>query len=389
MNDVPIIKAGEDVFVDIPASARLAILLPTGRWTPMAQSVIGSLVGVASEEVAVLIADNSENAEKRMFLEKIRGINPHVIAISHEKNTGGTKNILYLFDWCKEKDIEFCAVMTDDDWMSPSYHVDSYRTLLDEPNASGAAKGTTFVDIGDGRLVDVSQPSMRGDTPIGRMRQWNGIIARVTMYNGSRRATLEAAVEYLRRTPLSGVILAEDLWELNRLACGDFLNVPGNGCYIHYPAARSNLGDATRRYFDLLCKDVGLQYPFVFFLDLSTAVQCAVFLMGNLSPIADPEQRELCGQHVFGHIFTNGFLRKLSDQSSRAVAANLFAHHPEAMRGFQKYCGPPFSHQPRFDRALMDWFIEVIRVFETTPPANETALSERFRQFVVDQLSAQ
>ena len=378
--DVPIVTAGQDEFVEIPASVKLAILLPTARCTQMAQSIIGALVGVASEEVAVLIADNSENAGKREFLKNIRKTNPNVFAVMHMENIGGQNNFFYLHDWCKK--IEFSAIMADDDWMSPTYHLDAYRILLDNPHASGVAAGTTFVDIGDGKLVDVSQPSMCGDTPLERMSQWNCYVARATMYNSSRRSVVDAAIQFLKTTPLNGLTLAEDLWELNRLAMGDFLNVPGHGCFVHYPSLGSHLGDGTHRAYEALCKGQGLKYPFVFFTGLSTAIQCALFLMGNMSPIANPEQRAICGQHVFKHIFTGSFLPKVSGESSHAAAASLFANHPEAMAGFSKYCTPLFSEQLCFDQALVDWFIAVIKVFETKPVGDEIALSERFRDFV-------
>jgi hypothetical protein len=70
------IKLKPTEFADIPQSARLAILLPTFRWSDHVRSTIGSLLGVANEEVVVLIGDNSENKEKRDFLKKIHAINP-------------------------------------------------------------------------------------------------------------------------------------------------------------------------------------------------------------------------------------------------------------------------------------------------------------------------
>lgn len=379
-SEVPAVKAGQDSFIEIPSSVRLAILLPTARWTPLAQSIIGSMVGVANEEVAVLIADNSEHADKREFLEKIRRINPNVIVVTHEKNIGATGNFFYLHEWCKN--IEFSAIMADDDWMSPTYHIDAYRALLEKPEASGASVGTTFVDIGDGRFVDVSQSSMCGDTPIERMRKWNGIVARATMYNVSRRSTIDAANRYLKASPIDGLTLLEDLWEVSRLAHGDFLNMPGHGCFVHYPAHGSNVGDGTKRFYDLLCKDFGLQYSMVYFMGLSTAVQCALFLMGSLSPITDSEQREICGQHVFKHIFLTSFLPKVAGEGGRAAAASLFANHPGALAGFLKFCNPSFSEQLSFDQALIEWFIDVIEVFETKPIGGEIPLSVRFRKFI-------
>lgn len=378
--DVPLIK-DLATFPGIPSSVRLAIILPTVRWTPTARSILASTVGIASEEIAVLIADNSENQEKREFLKSVRSINPYVMAVSHERDVGAKDNMLYLLDWSQR--IEFVAQMADDDWVSPTYHVDSYNALLGNAKASCAEVGSTLVDIGDGTLVNVSQLSMCGSFPIERMMKWNGVAARATMYNASRRTTMDAAIQYLRTTPLNGITLVEDLWELNRLALGDFLHETGHGFLVHYPAMGSRSGDPTQRSFDGYFKDAGLQYPFVFFGSLSTAVQCAMFLMGKLSPIADPVQRTACGQHVFRHIFVNGFLPVVATKTSQEAAAMLFAQHPKVLESFTRYCNPPFSQEPFIDRALIDWFIDIIKVLEIKPAAgNSLPLSERFRIYV-------
>jgi hypothetical protein len=376
--DVPEITCQSD-FPEIQTSARMAIIIPTARWTPMARAVFGMMAGVANEEVAVLIADNSESLEKRDFLRRIRGLNSNVLAVSHKKNIGGKGNLLYLFDWCRN--IEFVSQMADDDWISPTYHLDAYQTLLSNPDVTCAESGTTFVDIGDGKLVNVSQPSMRGGSPLERMQKWNCITARATMYNTSRRSALEAALEFIRETPLPGMTMAEDLWELNRLALGDFVSSPGPGCLIHYPENGSTQGDSTARFYNLLCKDVGLAYPFVFFMGLSTAVQCAIFLMGNRSPIEDAQQRTLCGQFVFSHIFSSSFLPRVAPEASQTVALSLFADYPSVAAGFSKYCNPPFALAPHFDGEFLDWFISLLKVFESPPTGELPALSDQFRNF--------
>lgn len=346
----------------------------------MVRSIIGSLLGVASEEVAVLIADNSENDEKRQFLKEMGRINPNVIVVSHQRNIGALGNFFYLYEWAKH--VPYVAQMADDDWVSPEYHLDAYRTLVVNPRACGAETGTTWVDFGDGKPVYVSQPSMCGNAAIDRMAQWNGLVARVTMYNVSRRSALEAAIRFQQATPLNGTTLVEDLWELNRLALGDFLHTTGHGCLVHYPAMGSRTGDGAQRVYDGLYREAGLQYPFVWFGSLSTAIQCAMFLTGKLSPIADLEQRTVCGQFVFRQIFTNGFLTSISSEPRNNEAAKLFTHHPEAMGGLLKYCNAPFSEHPVLDRPLIDWFIEVIKVLETKPSGSSALLSERFRRFV-------
>jgi len=382
-NEIPVL-ADKSQFIPISSSVKLAILLPTARWTPMAQAVIASLVGVANEEVAVLIADNSENEEKRVFLQKICDINPHIIAVTHEKNIGVIANILYLFDWCKA--IPFCAIMADDDWMSPTYHANAFQLLSNNPRATGAEVGNTFVDMhGDGRFENISQVAMQGQTPIERIRQWNGTLLRITMYNVSLRSSLEKAIHFYRTTPINGYMLAEDLWELSRLSVGDFISERASGCFVHYPAHESRTGNSTERLYNLLYKEAGLQFSFVYFAALSTAIQCAIFLMGNLSPIVEPKQKKMCGQHVFRHIFLDSFLPLFSSDYSRDMITTLFAAHPEAMAGFLKFTQPPFINNPVFDYdgyEIIEWFIEIIKVFETQLPTNESLLSEQFSFFV-------
>ena len=377
--DVSVIKRGGDPFPPVPSSARLAILLPTARWTPMARSVIGSMIGVASEEVAVLIADNSEDTEKQEFLAKIRSANPHVIAVTHEKNIGASANFNYLFEWSRP--VEFIAMMADDDWMSPAYHVDAYKQLLDRPDASSAEVGITLLNLGDGKFRIGSQPSIRGSSPIERIRQWNGLAGRATMYNASRRAAVEAACEFLDLTPLQGWSLAEDIWELSRLASGNFLNIPGQNCFVHY-AAHCSPGQEIQQQYELCCKGAGLQLPFAYFLGLSTAIQCGLFLMGNRSPISDPLEKERCGQYVFGNLFKGMFLPRFAGEAGPELVTDLFKDYPAAMTGFSQYYAPSFAREPLLDRPFIDWFVEVIKVFETRPPANGAPLSERFRKFV-------
>lgn len=384
MNEVLVLKSDAVVFPVIPASVQLAILLPTVRWTAMARSVIAALVGVANEDVAVLIADNSENADKRAFLQHICQLNPYIFVVAHEKNIGAFPNILYLFDWCKA--VPFCAMMADDDWMSPNYYTEAMQVLRNAPNAMCAEVGTTFVDMaGNGDFNQISQASMQGHLAIERIKQWNGITQRVTMYNVSRRSALDYALWFYRHTPLNGYMLAEDLWELSRLARGDFIRQKGSACFVHFPANESRTGDSTERLYQLLHKDSGLQFPFIYFSALSTAIQCAIFLMGRYSPIVNVEQRRVCGQYVFKHIFADCFLPVFAQEHSRQLAAQLFAQHPKVMAGFLKFTQAPFSRQPDFaydGYEIIDWFVEIVQVFETKPNGNDLPLSERFNQFV-------
>ena len=206
------------------------------------------------------------------------------------------------------------------------------------------------------------------------------------MYNASRRQHLSPAMEFHRRSPLNGLTLIEDLWELSRLAQGEFHNISGHGIYLHYPATRTIGGDETERFYNLICKNEGLQFPFVYFAALSTAIQCAVFLMGKLSPVNAMENRYECAQHVFRHIFLTQFLPHVTGSSSQDAAAVMFAEHPTVMAGFLKYCNTANAAQVVCDKDLLNWFIDIIRVFESPASATQALLSLRFEQFIHDVL---
>ncbi|CAG1771644.1 hypothetical protein BAC3_01967 [uncultured bacterium] len=125
-----------------------------------------------------------------------------------------------------------------------------------------------------------------------------------------------------------------------------------------------------------------MELSFIYFSALSTAVQCAVFLIGNLSPIVDAQQKQLCAQHVFKHIFLDSFLPLFSSDYGRQTVTTLFANHSKAMAGFLKFCQAPFINNPVFDDEVVDWLIDLIKVFESKSVSDAPLLSTQFRQFV-------
>ena len=274
--------------------------------------------------------------------------------------------------------------MADDDWISPAYHLDAFQALQDNPGVQGAEVGTSFADMGDGALRRISQHSMRGVSALDRMFEWDCNSPRISMYNTSRRASLQPAISYLRQTPLPGMTLAENLWELSRLAVGDFLRDPtGHGTYMHYPMVCSGLPDRKQRVFDALCRGKGLQYPFIHFINLSTAVQCGIFLLGRLSPIANPADRMEAAQCVFGHVFESTVAPEMADSANFAAVFNLLSGCPAVQAGFTRHCAPSAS-KPAFDRGLLEWFIALVAVFQTPAGPNELPLADKFRRFVFD-----
>lgn len=369
-------------FPKVPATAKLAILLPTARWSALARAIIGQMVGIASEETVVLIGDNSESEEKQIFLKKIENINPYIMSISHEKNIGSFANICFLHEW--SKNVSYTAMMADDDWMTPNYHLEAYRFLEENPQVSCCAAGTSFADFGDGNLVKINQSSMVGATAIERIRAWNPYAARITMYNTSKRIHLNHAIKYHNASPLGGITLVENLWELSRLSQGEFFSVPGQDLYLHYPATRQA---GITGLHNLLFKDTSIDVLFTHFASLSTAIQCAIFLKGDMSPIENIDDRENCAQYVFSTIFNTQFLPKVTNHESKGSICQLFSDTPHIISGFSEFCYNPNDGRIFFNADLLNWFIDILKRFEKKTDLKEISVSEEFRKFAYQRLA--
>jgi hypothetical protein len=377
--DVPVISSeSKQSFPSLSASVKMAVLLPTFRWNASVKSLIGIMAGMANEEIAVLIADNSDNDEKYDFLKKIRNINPNVMAVRHQKNIGGLQNFMYLHDWCKNT--EYSAIIGDDDWVSPDYFLDAYQKIQEKEDFSSVCVGSSLVDFGTHQIGSIDVPSMLGPTPFERFQQWNSEVARVTMYSTSKRKYLNEAIAFLKQSPIQGLTLLEDLWELNRLAYGSHVTEPGPGIFVHYPHHAVN----GSRFYDLLCKPYGLSMPMLYFMGLSTAIQCGLFLAGKYSPLTGIEEKKKCSQYVFQHIFKNSFLPKISSDTDCENIVQFLQGRDAALDGYYNYCDPSAAEDIIFDDALITWFVEIVKVFESQDNLQGQLMSEQILEFVHD-----
>ncbi|MCZ4330206.1 glycosyltransferase [Castellaniella denitrificans] len=373
-------------FPAIPESAKFAILIPTARWDFKVRAILASLIGVAGGDVVVLISDNSEITEKHEFLMNIKNINNNIFFYAHKKNIGAIDNFYFLHQWCAN--VEFSAIMADDDFVSPEYYLDAYNSFLKNGRASCISAGAVFVDFGNRQFHKINQPTMEGECPIDRIRYWNGWAPRVTMYDVSRRVTLNPAIDFLINTPLQGLTLMESIFELSRLSQGDFHQLSGKGFFVHYPFHGGGGGEEFDRFYKLLFEGVGLKFPMVYFMKLSTAVQCAVFLQGRFSPIVDENQKKICAQHVFRHLFFDGFIAAdLSRDGVRIFIRGLLKDSDSALVGFDYYCNLKDKNSIEFDFGFVKWFLEIVKLFESPAEDGKELLSEKFAKFCADALN--
>ena len=207
------------------------------------------------------------------------------------------------------------------------------------------------------------------------------------MYNASRRKGLANAVEFLSLTPLAGVTLMENLWELNRLAIGDFITKPeGSGFLVHFPNnGDPGTGEMAERLYEHLHRGTDLPFSYIYFSGLGTAIQCSLFLLGNLSPIREFEDRVECTNYVFDHLFKEAFLPYVGGRDKAAL--KMFGDHTEVVEGFQKYCMPPYPKQLNFDRDILNWFIKLVNALETDVSKTSMSTSVQFKKFSEELLS--
>ena len=360
---------------------KLAILIPTVRWNPRAQALLATCAAIANDEITVIIGNNSNLPEKKDFLDQLCLSNPCITAITHPKDIGATANFFFLHD--QSQDFEYCALIGDDDWMTPCYFPGALASLKQNPTASCCETGNALADFGDGKHADISQPSMTGKNMLERLSNWSATSARVTMYNASRRSTVQAALDYLKATPLHGLTMAENLWELSRLAQGDFVRTPASSYFIHYPAHAAKIGDSSERFYNLLCRDVGLSRPALDFMDLSSAIQCAIFLMGKLSPLQSDDERYACGQAVFQHIYTKQFLPKFqTPETKEQILGNI--SDAALMRRVQEFIAPPFAVRPVINDDLITLFIDLLGHFQAAQSKPE--LAHKVKDFFKEML---
>ena len=116
---------------------KLAILVPTYRFDSRARNTLAATVSLASEEVAVLIGDNSENADKWDYLDKLGALHSNIHIHRHKRNIGAARNWRFLLD---QTPLAYYLFVGDDDSFTTPY-VESAMQLLDENEDASAAAG--------------------------------------------------------------------------------------------------------------------------------------------------------------------------------------------------------------------------------------------------------
>lgn len=354
--------------------ARLAILIPTYRWDVTSKAVLAAYTAAAVDEVVVLVADNSENSEKHKFLDGLASITPNYYVTKHKKNIGAQANFNFLYEWSSQ--VEYFAIVADDDWSTPDYHVAAFQSLLAHNRATSASCGSTLIQWGNNRITDGRVPSMVGVSPAERISKWSYMRPRITMYNVGERIASEPALKYLANTPVGGAVLHESVMEICRLIFGDFIDLQGRPCYLHYPFHAEDISRTVR----MLCTEYGLRDEFIHLAGLSTAVQCAVFISGMTGGFIDDRSREYCVDIVFKKIFTESFAQMVNSPDVMSALVSALKKSEAGLIALRELCDEQFLRDPRWTQAVLNNFIALLEALEVADAGLEC--SKRFKKFV-------
>jgi len=355
-SDIPVIdKEAEPP--ELPKGVRCAIILPTYRWNNRVRSLLGVLLGIANEEVAVLISDNSENKEKRDYLKKIRSINPNIFCVAQKTNIGAAENFFFLWSWARN--IDYIAQAGDDDFFSQEYFLEAYSYLTNDSNASAAETGTALLDLGNHQFQAISQPSITGSTPLHRIQKWRNV-PRITMYNMGRKKAIAPAISYLKDCPLHSTTLAENIIDLSRLCFGNFISLRSSGFYAHYPSTLGN----EENYYRLFCQGRNIDPAIIYFFRLFTVIHSYLFLTGTYSPIENRNERLICGETAFKYLYVDFFINFFAAHIKEPVLMEFLIKHHHLIEKLQYFTSVEFVRNIFFSKELLDFYFELLKALD-------------------------
>jgi hypothetical protein len=332
-------------------SGKLTILVPTYRFDARARHTLAATAALASDEVAVVIADNSEDRGKHEFLRMLRRLHPNVHVFCHERNIGALGNWEFLF---RQAVLDYYLFIGDDDLCSPPY-VESAMRLLDQHADATAAAGafvmltsTNQMMRANGARTEDSAYQRCVSFPIGGGNSLPNSMA--------RRPAAQPFIDYARGHPLRASFF-DWMMSYSLLAQGKY-QVENQGLYL-YDITNWEGGEACWKSNAKFYVAAGLPDAFTWLHELYWAVEFAHYFRGIHSPISDRRQSDDCARHFYLNRI-HEFRRFLSNPANGAVAERLVSHRPHAVDAMRALAGNDDALQP----AIFEWFYEILAAFD-------------------------
>jgi len=329
----------------------LAILVPTYRFDGLARQALASAAALASDEIAVFIADNSENKQKHEFLGRLESLHANVHTFCHDRNIGALDNWRFLL---AASSLMYCLFVSDDDLFTASF-VESGLHQLESDSDASAAAGTLLMTMSGNRIMVANRMRLESSAyeRCVNFRIGGGNSLPNSM---ARRRALDPFVRYQENHPLKASFF-DWLMGYTLLAQGTY-RTEDVGYYI-YDA--SNWEDAEQCWKSnaKFYVAAGLPEGFTWFHELYWAVEFVHFFLGQYSPVADPRQRVDCAQHFYGDRM-NVFRQLWNHPSAQASLGNFFSKNPGARSSVAAIVANDDALNPQ----VFKWFADLLAAFD-------------------------
>ncbi len=336
-----------------PLRGKLAVLIPTYRFDARARHTIAATASLASEDIAVVIADNSEKPEKWEYLRKLKELHSNVHVFCHKQNIGAGSNWRFLLE---QASLEFYLFVGDDDFCTPQYVETALRLLQSDEEASAAAGGFLMVTA-DNRMLGAN----RGRTEKAAYDRCAGFLiggGNSLPNSMGRRSAVQPFLEYNDHHPLKASFF-DWIMAYTLLAKGTY-RTEDRGYYLYdvsnWQTPESAWSSNARFY-----AAAGLPEAFTWFHELYWAVEFAHFFRGAYSPVEDRNETLRCAQFFYRdriQVFRQYWEHpSLGDELRKAVS-----HRAQAMEGLNALSSNDDALHPR----LFDWFNAVLATFDAT-----------------------
>ena len=334
-----------------PLRGELAILVPTYRFDARARYTLAGMAALASDEIGVVIADNSESRSKWDFLHKLGGISSNIHVFCHKTNIGASRNWSFLLD---RATAPFYLFVGDDDVCTPEY-VQAGLDVLRQDAAVCAAAGrflmvtsVSGISAANGARMEATPGERCLNFPIGGGNSLPNSIA--------RRKAIEPYLAYERCHPLKASFF-DWIMSYVLLLQGKYCTLD-KGMYL-YDVSNWESGDAYWKSNAKFYLAAGFPESFTVFHELYWAVELAHFFRGAYAPLSDAGQRRDCAQVLYldrmGH-----FRRMLASSQNARTIDGLVSKSPRAATAFHELTSNDDALHPK----LFDWFAQIIGIFD-------------------------
>jgi hypothetical protein len=331
---------------------RLAILIPTYRFDRRARHTIASLAALASDDIAVIIGDNSENPEKWKFLRILERLHSNVHVHCHKMNIGASGNWMFLFD---RATLPYYLFVGDDDFCTPAYVECSLRLMESHSDAAAAAGHFAMISSGSDML------------PANGARLESDALDRCTNFvvgggnslpnSMANRSMVQSFIDYVRHHPLKASFF-DWMMAYTLLAKGKYY-AEREGLYL-YDVSNWETGEACWANDAKSYVDAGLPQEFAWFHQLYWAVELVHFFSGRFSPLLDGEQRARCAQRLHEDRMRD-FRRRCDDTDFVRMLEGLLARSPGAKPALHALLGNHDATHP----SLFEWFARIVGAFDS------------------------